>query len=267
MDTGRTTTLTTRDGVDLSARLDPAAPDAPQDGPVHVVTHGFTGTWRRPAVRAVVERLAHHGPVLSYDLRGHGASGGESTVGAVEDEDLRTAVLAARRLADDDGRPVVTIGFSLGASVTVRHAGLHRTPDDGGADAVVAVSGPSRWNYRGTAPMRRLHVGMLTPAGRHVLLRRFRTRVADGGWEPPPLPPDTLAGRIAPTPLLLVHGDADPWFPLEHALWLHEAAGPTSTLWVEPGMGHAETATTPTRVDRIAAWARDAVAASARMRG
>jgi pimeloyl-ACP methyl ester carboxylesterase len=77
-------------------------------------------------------------------------------------------------------------------------------------------------------------------------------------------PPDAVAGRIAPTPLLVVHGDADHYFPLEHARWLVRAAGPTATLWELPGFGHAESWVTPDLSRRIVRWAADA---SARMRG
>ena len=67
-----------------------------------------------------------------------------------------------------------------------------------------------------------------------------------------------MAGLIAPTPLLIVHGDADHYFPLPHVHLLRESA-PTAEVWIEPGMGHAESATTPELIDRVAAWLRDAV--------
>jgi len=277
------TRLRTADGVVLTGRHDPVRPDPADpetgqdrqarvdgrsgeavptdDGLAFVVVHGFTGSWRRPDLRAVVERLRRHGGVVSFDLRGHGTSTGLATVGASEHPDVSAAVAWARALGY---RRVVTVGFSLGSLLVVRQAALDR-----GVDAVVAVSGPSRWNYRGTPPMRRLHLGMGTRLGRAVLARRFGTRVAAGGWDPLPLPPDATVALVAPTPLLLVHGDADPYFPVEHALWLAEGAGPAATLWIEPGMGHAEAASSPELLDRMARWAR-AVAAervpSARMR-
>ena len=49
-----------------------------------------------------------------------------------------------------------------------------------------------------------------------------------------------LAARIAPVPLLVVHGDADHYFPVEHAEHLFAAAGEPKELWLEPGFGHAE---------------------------
>jgi pimeloyl-ACP methyl ester carboxylesterase len=82
----------------------------------------------------------------------------------------------------------------------------------------------------------------------------FGTRIAASGWDPWPAPPDALVGRVAPAPLLVVHGDADPYFPLDHARWLVEAARGPAELWVEPGFGHAEAALTPSLVRRVASW-------------
>jgi pimeloyl-ACP methyl ester carboxylesterase len=117
--------------------------------------------------------------------------------------------------------------------------------------------------------MRRLHTGIGTRAGRLVLERVYATRVTAHGWDPPPLPPDALAGRLPPVPLLVVHGDRDLYFPVDHARWLVEAAGPSATLWLEPGMGHAEAGAGQALLTRIAEWAVVVVAApgsSARMR-
>jgi fermentation-respiration switch protein FrsA (DUF1100 family) len=68
-----------------------------------------------------------------------------------------------------------------------------------------------------------------------------------------PASPVDVVGRIAPTPLLIVHGDLDPYFPLRHPRLLAEAA-PTADVWIEGGMGHAESAMTPELTDRIADW-------------
>jgi fermentation-respiration switch protein FrsA (DUF1100 family) len=59
---------------------------------------------------------------------------------------------------------------------------------------------------------------------------------------------------IAPTPLLLVHGGRDHYFPPDHATALHAATGGHSQLWLLPELRHAESAMTPDLVDRIAGW-------------
>jgi pimeloyl-ACP methyl ester carboxylesterase len=238
--------LAAADGVRISARHDPPADGAERDLGF-VVAHGFTGSWRRPGSRLIAVALADAGGVVSFDFRGHGASGGRSTVGDREVLDLDVAAGWARHLGY---RRLVTVGWSMGAGVAIRHAALHR-----GVDAVVAVSGPSRWFYRGTGPMRLLHRGVETSVGRGVLAVGYRTRIARLGWDPWPEPPDAVVGRIAPAPLLVVHGDRDRYFPVEHARWLVEAARGPAELWLERGFGHAEAGATPELVHRIAAWA------------
>ncbi|MGH3716890.1 MAG: hypothetical protein ACRDT4_26035, partial [Micromonosporaceae bacterium] len=74
-----------------------------------------------------------------------------------------------------------------------------------------------------------------------------------------PVPPAVAAGRIAPTPLLVVHGDRDPYFPVGHAYAIHDAAREPKQLWIERGYGHAESAATPELITRIGRWLRRAV--------
>ena len=224
----------------------------PVGHPVFVIAHGFTGDVNRPHVRRVARALARHGAVVTFSFRGHGASGGRSTVGDREVLDLAAAVDWARGLGHTR---VVTVGFSMGGSVVLRHAALHREQE---LAAVVSVSAPARWYYRGTAPMRRLHWLVTRPAGRLVGRYGFRTRIHHRDWDPVPLSPVEAVPRIAPTPLLIVHGDRDGYFPLDHPHMLASAAGDHGDLWIEPGMGHAENAADDTLLARIGDWALSA---------
>ena len=238
--------LRTSDGVRIDARHDPGPRGPGPDELAIVVAHGFTGSWRRPAVRRVASLLSATGGVLSFDFRGHGRSEGNSTVGDREVHDLQAAVGWASDLGY--GR-VATLGFSMGAAVAIRHAGLL-----GGIDAVAAVSGPSRWYYRGTPPMRRAHWVIERPLGRLVGRVALRTRISPVGWDPRPEPPNEVAGRISPIPLLVVHGDSDPYFPVEHAKKLYAAANEPKYLWIEPDFGHAENAASDELIGRIGSW-------------
>ena len=246
----RSSWLLTSDGVRLSAHHD--GPDGDRDLAV-VVAHGFTLSWRAAASRRIARLMKERAGVVSFDFRGHGASGGHSTVGDREVLDVDAAVAWARLLGY---ARVATLGWSMGASVVVRHAGVG---SDHPPDAVASVSGPSRWHYRGTPAMRRLHRGVVTRPGRAVVRHLFGTRIHAAGWDPEPVPPDTAARGIT-APFLVVHGDRDPFFPLEHAHALH-AAAPGSELWVEQGFGHAEIAASDDLVRRMGAW----LDASARM--
>ncbi len=235
----------------------------PVGDPVFVIAHGFTGDVDRPHVRRVAAAFARYGAVVTFSFRGHGASGGHSTVGAREVLDLAAAVEWARSLGH---RRVVTVGFSMGGSVALRHAALygpnpperervHAGRVEAATDAVVSVSAPARWYYRGTAPMRRLHWLVTRPTGRLVGRYGFRTRIHHREWDPVPVSPVEAVPRIAPTPLLIVHGAIDGYFPLDHPRMLAAAAGDHAELWLEPGMGHAEHAAGDELLTRIGDWA------------
>lgn len=245
----RPTALLTSDGVRVEAVHAVAAPGGRTDLAL-VVAHGFTGSWRRPAVRAVVSGLRQHTGVVSFDFRGHGASGGRSTVGDREVHDLEAAIGWARLLGYAS---VATVGWSMGAAIVVRHAALQ-----GGVAAAVSVSGPARWYYRGTSAMRRLHWTIEHPVGRAYARYALRTRIARSGWDPLPAAPEELAGDIAPTPFLIVHGTADAYFPVEHAEALYAAAAEPKELWLVEGFGHAETGADAALVERIGLWAAGA---------
>ncbi|MEV7079507.1 alpha/beta fold hydrolase [Streptomyces sp. NPDC093516] len=246
------TFVRTSDGVAIDTVYEPGAavhdaPETPSVHPVFVVAHGFTGAVDRPHVRRIARAFARHGAVVTFSFRGHGRSGGRSTVGDREVLDLA----AAGEWARERGHArVVTVGFSMGGSVVLRHAALH----PGGTDAVVSVSAPARWYYRGTAPMRRLHWLVTRPEGRALGRYGFGTRIHHRDWDPVPLSPVEAVPRIAPTPLLIVHGDSDGYFPLDHPRMLAAAAGDQGELWLEPGMGHAEHAAGDGLLARIGEW-------------
>lgn len=219
-----------------------------------VVAHGFTVSAAHPALGTVAAWLRQRAGVVLVDLRGHGRSGGASTVGDLEVLDLDAAVRWARRLGY---ARVATLGFSMGSAVAVRHAALQ-----GGVDAVAAVSGPAHWYYQGTRRMRLLQAGYGTKAGRLVLRTGWRTRVDGRHWHPDrpqewPPTPEQAAARVAPIPLLVVHGDADRYLPVEHAQRLYAAAREPKELWVVAGYGHAEAGAVALGrdvVDRIGRW-------------
>ncbi len=289
----RRVSLLTDDGVRIEAAYEPrAARTGLSDGRVGaggegtaeeaaiVLAHGFTGSLHRRAVQRAARAFAQHAAVITFSFRGHGRSGGRSTVGDREVLDLAAAVRWARSLGH---ARVATVGFSMGGSVVIRHAALYRPGGaDGGpwehegcgegeehkrgeyegrgeraeahADAVVAVSAPARWYYRGTAPMRRVHWVISGRMGRLVGRYGLRTRIHHKDWDPVPLSPVEAVPLIAPTPFLVVHGDRDPYFPLDHPRSLADAAPDDVILWIEPGLGHAENAAEPGLLHRIGDW-------------
>jgi pimeloyl-ACP methyl ester carboxylesterase len=242
-----TATLVTEDGVPIDALHLPG----PRDLAI-VMAHGFTQSWQQPMVWNIARRFNQVAGVVTFDFRGHGRSGGLSTLGDKEINDLDVAVHYARELGYER---VATVGFSMGGSVVLRQAALL-----GGVAAVVSVSGPGRWYYRGTQAMRRVHFVAEKRLGRLVARQFLNTRISPYGWPTPdPLPPAEAAARISPTPVLIVHGDKDLFFPPEHARQLYAGAREPKELWLIPGFGHAERATDDDLADRIAAWVAEAV--------
>lgn len=229
-----TVALRAADGVRLAADLWPTATAAPS---AVVLAHGFGAHRRDPAVLAMAHELRAAGhAVVTYDMRGHGASDGLCTLGDLERHDVAAAAAAARDLAPR----VVLVGASLGAIAVLRHA-----VDDAGLAGVVTVSSPARWRVRSP----RAAVAALltrTGAGRR-LARRLGVRL-DPTWRWPE-PPDRLAARLA-APLAVVHGTGDRFMPESEARVLHAAGsgaggsaggghGAARRLDVVPEMGHA----------------------------
>jgi pimeloyl-ACP methyl ester carboxylesterase len=237
---GERVSVTTRDGVPLVGSL-----LAGHHEPAVVLAHGFGAHRRKAAYVRLAERLAAEHAVLAVDLRGHGESRGRSTFGDREALDLRAcaAWLRAR------GHPwVAVVGASMGATAALRAAA------DRGAvafDAVGAISAPAEFVSNGSPPVRALSTTVTSTTWRVLVERALRVRVARGWADPAPT--TALVGRLGDVPLLLVHGVDDHFFPAEHAERLRAAAGPNTTLWLEPcGFGHAEDGLTPAFVDRLA---------------
>ena len=254
---GEPRTLITADGARLSA-VHVAGPSEL----AFVVSHGFTGRWRYERVRKLIRLLSDYGGVVAFDFRGHGDSSGKTTLGLDEPLDVDAAVRWARLLGYER---VCTIGFSLGGAVSIRHAA-----EFGDTDATVSVSAPAFWLYRGTTPTRRVQRMVSTHYGRFLANALLRTRIGVDSWSGP-LPPDPTmcAAQIPPKPFLVVHGDQDAYFPLEHpqslvasaiASWEAQGGpGAKPELWIEPGFGHAENSVTHDLAVRIAHWVRGAL--------
>jgi pimeloyl-ACP methyl ester carboxylesterase len=216
--------ITTRDGVELSASVygPPGAEIAVAFG------HGFTGSQRNPKVLELGRHIARAGIAFySADFRGHGASGGLSTLGEREVDDVDALVNVARR----NHRYVVSIGASMGGFIALRHAAL-----GGAVDAVVAISSPATAGPPKLPRARLLRQIVSTDRGRRML-RRLGTRV--GASVPVEMAPVDLAS-IAPVPVAIVHGGRDHYVPLSDAQALYAQLGQPRRLVVLPRFGHGE---------------------------
>jgi pimeloyl-ACP methyl ester carboxylesterase len=191
--------------------------------------------------RILAEGLAARYSVITFDLRGHGQSAGECSGGESELHDVHAVVRWARAR----GFPrVVTVGGSLGGIAVIREAASFHDPD-----AVVAISTPALWGVSDSKAVRRMMWVFTSRSGRALARRLMGTRIHMDWGDPEP--PAEMIGRIAPTPVLIVHGRDDHFFPPADAELLYNRAGqPKQLLLMEP-FGHAEDGFTPAFADRI----------------
>jgi pimeloyl-ACP methyl ester carboxylesterase len=230
--------LFARDGTPIHGVRLPGPEDAPC---TVVVVHGVTNNSRTPTMFRFALQVATWAHVVTIDLRGHGASGGRSSLGALEHLDVAAAVAAARAAAPD--LPVVAVGTSLGASAALVAAGRH-----GGLAGVVAVSPPA-WRDMGPPSAARLGWWAATPAGRLGLRVVTGTRVP-ARW---PVTADLAAAvaAISPAFVLIVHDPSESHVRRHHPEAIYGWARPPKDIWWVDGAGHGAGALGPELTDRI----------------
>lgn len=160
--------------------------------------------------------------VLTFDYRGYGRSQGRvSRRGTLEDAAAALDYLQGR--GDVDSRRVIVFGQSIGGVVAVVLAGGRRDR----IRAVVVDSAFTR--YRDIA---RYHVHQSVTL---FALAWWFPRCVRIGF-------DAIdhVSRIAPTPVLFMHGRADRIAPAFMSRQLYEAAGDPKELWLIDEMDHTE---------------------------
>ena len=223
--------LRTADGLRLSAWYVPADPgrgSLPKG--VVVICHGYYGN--RATMLPYLAFLYRAGySALLFDFRAHGWSGGRmATFGVKETLDLQAALDWTQTRPELEGLPVAVLGESMGASVALLLAA-----EDARVRAVVADSAFARFDSAVEGRLRlafgpRL-ASVLVPRTRNVGERLLGIRCVDIA------PVDAIA-RIAPRPVLLIHGTGDALIARENSHRLFEAAPGNALLWEVPGAGH-----------------------------
>jgi dipeptidyl aminopeptidase/acylaminoacyl peptidase len=186
-----------------------------------VLSHGYGGT--QDEMLPVAATLHRHGfSVLTYDMRGCGASGGEVTFGAREQTDLRSVVDYAVGRPDVDPARIGALGFSMGAATTVMAAA-----DDTRIRAVVDDSG---WSHVEHWLRPRLEDVALRPRDPFtpLSLKLVELRTGEDLDE---LVPASSIGRLSPRPVLVIHGARDEVVPAGDAARNFAAAREPKTIW------------------------------------
>lgn len=212
------------DGVRLAGWLLPGRPDRP----ALILCHGYQRSMEEPFGLAV-ELRARGYTVLIFDFRGCGRSEGRyTTLGLREPEDLLAATRWLRRRVGPD-TPIGVLGISLGGAVAITAAAQ--------SDDIAAVVTDSAFAHlHGCVELRfeglsgtNLRAHQTT---KWIAERMVRGRVRD-------VRPIDYAARVAPRPVLLIHGERDTIVPRPHLDELAEAMGASVEVWSIPDCSHA----------------------------
>lgn len=234
--------LVTADGVRLAAWYLPGTRPA-----AIVVSSGYR---RHPGevlgIAVALQREGFH--VVVHGWRGTPGSGEAAhTLGVYERHDLEAAINAL--VARLGPVPIGLLGYSMGGAVSISVGA-----DDARVSAVCtdsAFADPQALVGERVRSALKVPAAVVMTPVIALLARRTGARLTD-------FRPLLAVGRIAPRPLLLIHGEDDALVPIHHAELLYEAAGEPKELWRLPGVGHvgAYFADRPAYVARVVRFFR-----------
>ena len=183
--------------------------------------------------------------VFLLDYRGYGRSEGAAYVSGIHaDAELALEYLVGRGGVDRDR--LVVFGQSLGGSVAI-HAVAH-SPHRTQVRAVISEGAFS--SYRRIA-REKMQLLWLTRYLRGPLGFLFSDEYAAA----------PVVTEIAPVPLLIIHGDADPIVPVSHAHALYAPAREPKQLRILPGGKHVDSLARPEGRERFLEYLDRAVGA------
>lgn len=224
-----TVTFVTEDELQLQGWFIPAT--SPANGNTLILVHGLSSNRGAMLDRAVF--LAAHGyQTLLFDLRNHGESEGTvTTVGYLEGQDVLAAAAYLRSRSDVDPARIVVWGHSLGAVAVMNAAAA-----DSALQAVIAESGFPNLEPEVTTPIVRALTGRNpTPSTGWVLWFMERETGVPLGQ----LDLYVALEKIAPRPILFVHGIDDSVVPVESSERMFAAASEPKALFLIPGANHS----------------------------
>lgn len=219
--------VTAEDGVEVKGWL--VYPDGGRPDAAFVLMHGYTSCKADPRLLRLAAEMADEGYyVVLFDFRGHGESGGSTTIGPKEVLDVRAVVdWLEGRLGEVD---VYLVGYSMGGAVAIVYGS-----QDPRVDGIVADS--PYYKLGVVAPR---WIGAYTP-----LPEAYGRLVALWGALISRQSLDFGPAQVASIekPLLVIYGTLDPLVTSEE---MREIAGkatccpPPGCLVEVPGADHVE---------------------------
>ncbi len=171
--------------------------------------------------------------VLTFDFRAHGESEGSRTsLGYHEQKDVKAALGYLTSRPEVDPKRIGIFGFSLGGSTAILAAA-----ETGRFAAVVADSAFTTLRDQAREAITGFyHLPAFPFVNLSVLAYElyFQTRVKN-------IAPESVIGKISPTPVLIIAGEGDEMIPAENGRRLFRAAQEPKELWAIQVGGHGGT--------------------------
>ena len=171
--------------------------------------------------------------IFTFDFRDSGESDGTiDTVGYLEQWDLEGAFDYVRIRPQNQGRHIGFLGFSMGAAVSILVAANEPSVEGVVADSSFAdlqqylEANLSKYSHLPSFPFTPVMEWLSVPLT---------------GLDPAKVQPIKSIARIAPRPLLLIHGEADMQVSPDNSKQLFAAAhNPNAQLWMVPNADHVQ---------------------------
>ena len=196
-----------------------------------VVCHGV-GAYKADMLEFVHALQGAGFNVLAFDFRGHGESGGHTvSYGNQEKWDIITGIDMLGATYPAQSQRIVGVGWSMGAAALILAAAQDERLEALHIDAayartfdmakVIAAPFPAPFRWTG------LHLG--TALG-----------CLESGSNLFTLAPVEAIARLAPRPVMIIHGSEDRLIPIEQGRLLYEAARHPKHWHVVAGAGHCQ---------------------------
>lgn len=221
-------TFYTSDNIALKGWWIPAA--TPSDKTI-ILMHGW-GMNRSDILKhtSFLQGLGYN--LFYFDFRALGESGGNmSSVGYLERKDVRGAIDYLKKHYAAHCQKIGLYGISMGGMVAIAEGA--RNPEI----ACVAAEAPYYSYRRVVTRWAWVHYHIpyfpLIPIMLHYVRRTLKAN-------PERYSPKYLISKIAPRPVLIIHGRQDNLVPVSHARHLFHSAGEPKELWLVPNAKHGK---------------------------
>jgi len=162
--------------------------------------------------------------VFAFDYRGYGKSAGHPTIEGVH-IDAQAAIEATLNLTQKDDERIILLGQSLGGAIAV-----YATANSAQKNRIKALIVDSAFSDYEVIAREKLDLFAITRLFQYPLASLFADEHSPIAW----------IKRVAPVPVLILHGNKDTIIPLHHSLALYNEALPPKEFWPVKDAGHIQ---------------------------